>query len=101
MIHPPKVLRLLDMEIKVTIPALENMVDHTASGIGSVVGTMLLPWRADQEAGPFAISRDAVDNDPFRGGKEVSATSLDDCLGLSAEPSHAPVEHCRQRRMFL
>ena len=36
------------MEIK--IRAVEKLVDHVASGIGSVAGPMLAPWRARREA---------------------------------------------------
>lgn len=38
------------MNVPVTIPAIEKLVDHVASGIGSVAGTMLAPWQAKQEA---------------------------------------------------
>ena len=44
------------MEIKVSIPAVEKLVDYTASGIGSVAGTMLLPWSTRQEAKAKAIA---------------------------------------------
>ena len=33
-----------------TIPAIEKLVDHVASGIGSVAGPMLAAWRARREA---------------------------------------------------
>ena len=36
------------MELK--IPALEQLVDHVASGIGSIAGTILANWRAGKEA---------------------------------------------------
>ena len=42
-------------ELKVSIPAIEKLVDYTASGIGSVAGTMLHPWRARREAKAIAI----------------------------------------------
>ena len=44
------------MKIKVSIPAVEKLVDYTASGIGSVAGTMLLPWSTRQEAKAKAIA---------------------------------------------
>ncbi len=34
----------------VSIPAIDKLVDHVASGIGSVAGAMLAPWRAEREA---------------------------------------------------
>ncbi|MDE0300496.1 MAG: DUF2806 domain-containing protein [Candidatus Poribacteria bacterium] len=33
----------------VSIPALEKLVDYVASGVGSVAGPMLAPWKARQE----------------------------------------------------
>ena len=44
------------MEFRVSIPALYKLADYTASRIGSVAGTMLLPWRARQEAKARVIS---------------------------------------------
>ena len=38
------------MEIKVSIPAIEKLVDYSASGIGSVAGPMVASWKARQEA---------------------------------------------------
>ena len=38
----------MDMNIK--IPALEKLLDYTASGIGSVAGSMLAPWKASRDA---------------------------------------------------
>ena len=44
------------MELRVSIPGLEKLADYTASGIGSVAGTMLLPWRARKEVKARIIS---------------------------------------------
>ena len=38
----------------VNVPALEKLLDYTASGIGSVAGSMLAPWKARQEAKALA-----------------------------------------------
>lgn len=38
------------MDINVKIPALEKLVDYVASGVGSVAGPMLAPWKARKEA---------------------------------------------------
>ena len=38
------------MDINVRIPAIEKLVDYTASGIGSVAGSMLAPWQARRNA---------------------------------------------------
>ena len=35
--------------MNVNVPALDKLVDYVASGIGSVAGPMLAPWRARQE----------------------------------------------------
>ena len=32
------------MEIKVSIPGIEKLLDYSASGIGSVAGPMLVSW---------------------------------------------------------
>ena len=34
----------------VNLPAIEKLVDYAASGIGSVAGSMLAPWKARREA---------------------------------------------------
>ena len=38
------------MEINLNIPAIEKLLDYTASGIGSIAGPYLAPWKARQEA---------------------------------------------------
>lgn len=38
------------VNVPLTIPAIEKLVDHVASGIGSVAGPMLAAWRARREA---------------------------------------------------
>ena len=38
------------VEVNLTVPALEKLVDYTASGIGAVAGPMLAPWKARREA---------------------------------------------------
>ena len=38
------------MGFKVRIPAIEKLLDYSASGIGSVAGTLLASWKARQEA---------------------------------------------------
>ena len=38
------------MDLNVKVPALEKLVDYTASGIGAVAGPMLAPWKARKEA---------------------------------------------------
>ena len=43
-----KIPGVVDVEMKV--PAIEKLVDYTASGIGSIAGSMLAPWIARREA---------------------------------------------------
>ena len=37
-------------EIKITIPAIEKLLEYAASGVGAIGGSMLAPWRARHEA---------------------------------------------------
>ena len=38
------------MDVNLSVPALDKLVDYAASGIGSVAGPMLAPWQARREA---------------------------------------------------
>ena len=38
------------MDVNLKVPALEKLLDYAASGIGSVAGSMLAPWKARREA---------------------------------------------------
>ena len=38
------------MDINVNVPAIEKLLDYAASGVGSIAGPMLAPWKAGQEA---------------------------------------------------
>ena len=38
------------VDVTLKVPALEKLVDYTASGIGAVAGPMLAPWKARKEA---------------------------------------------------
>ena len=40
---------VFDMDIKLNIPAIEKLLDYTASGIGSIAGPYLAPWKARRE----------------------------------------------------
>ena len=46
----------MSIDIKLNIPALEKLMDYSASGIGSVAGPMLVSWKARQEAKAKAIT---------------------------------------------
>lgn len=47
------------MDVKIKIPALEKLLDYVASGIGSVAGPMLAPWRARRKAEAKVIAAQA------------------------------------------
>ena len=36
-------------ELPIKVPAIEKLLDYTASGIGAIAGPMLAPWRASRE----------------------------------------------------
>ncbi len=37
------------MDVNLNVPAIEKLLDYAASGIGSVAGSMLAPWKARRE----------------------------------------------------
>ncbi len=49
----------MNVDLTVTVPALEMLVKYTASGIGAVAGPLLAPWRAKREAQARLISAQA------------------------------------------
>jgi len=44
------------VEVVIKIPAIEKLLDYTASGVGAVAGPLLLPWRAYMEGKADRIS---------------------------------------------
>lgn len=44
------------LTVNIQVPALEKLIDYTASGIGSVAGPMLATWRARREAEALRIT---------------------------------------------
>ena len=40
----------MNVNVNLSVPALEKLVDYTASGIGSIAGSMLATWKARKEA---------------------------------------------------
>ena len=38
------------VDVNLKVPALEKLMDYTASGIGAIAGPMLAPWKAGREA---------------------------------------------------
>ena len=44
------------MDINIRVPALEKLLDYSASGIGSVAGSMLAPWKAGRDAKAKLVS---------------------------------------------
>ena len=39
----------VNLNVKVTVPALDKLIDYVASGIGATAGVALAPWRASRE----------------------------------------------------
>ena len=46
---------MVDLNIK-KVPAIEKLLDYTASGIGAIAGPMLAPWKASREGKAKLIS---------------------------------------------
>lgn len=44
------------VEVVIKVPAIEKLLDYTASGIGATAGPLLLPWRAHMEGKADRIS---------------------------------------------
>ena len=38
------------MDVKIKVPGIEKLLDYAASGVGSIAGPMLAPWKAGREA---------------------------------------------------
>ena len=47
------------MEIKVSVPAAEKLLDYTASGVGAIAGPMLATWTAKKRAEARAIEAES------------------------------------------
>ena len=68
------------VDLNVKVPALEKLVDYTASGIGAVAGPMLAPWKARKEAEARLIE------------SRAEADSLKLIADAQAEARHSLVE---------
>ena len=89
------------MSVPISIPAIEKLVDHVASGIGSVAGSMLAPWRAGKEARAKEIAAEGEARALL-----IQATAQADARQLLLSP-HNPVsgtlvisDRVRQRIRF-
>ena len=51
---------VVDLNVRVKVPALKKLVDYAASGIGAVAGSMLAPWKARQKAKARIIEADSL-----------------------------------------
>ena len=47
------------VDVSIKVPALEKLVDYTASGIGAVAGPMVATWKANKEAEAKRITAQA------------------------------------------
>ena len=52
----------MDVNINLNVPALEKLLDYVASGIGSVAGPMLAPWKARKESDAKMIATEGEAN---------------------------------------
>ena len=68
------------VDLNVKVPAIEKLVDYTASGIGAVAGPMLAPWKARKEAEARLIE------------SKAEADSLKLIADAQAEARHSLVE---------
>lgn len=50
------------MDINIKVPAIEKLVEYVASGIGSIAGSMLAPWKARKQAKAKLITAEAEAN---------------------------------------
>ena len=65
------------MDVNLNIPAFEKLLDYAASGIGSVAGPMLAPWRADKEAeAKRNAARGDADAQTIRAAGQAESLSL-------------------------
>ena len=78
------------VDVNLKVPALEKLVDYTASGIGAVAGPMLAPWRARQDAKARLLEAQA-DADSLRliAGAQADAQRS---LLASGEAGHGVLE---------
>ena len=50
---------MVDLNINIKVPAIEQLLKYTASGIGAVAGLILAPWKASREGKAELISAQA------------------------------------------
>ena len=62
-------------EVNLNVPAIEKLVDYSASGIGAVAGPLLAPWRAGREGKARVVAAHA-DAESHRINTESDAESL-------------------------
>ena len=78
------------VDVTLKVPAIEKLVDYTASGIGAVAGSMLAPWRAQQDAKAKLIEAQA-DADSLRLISDARADARRSLLA-SGEVGHRVLE---------
>ncbi len=50
------------MDVNINIPALDKLLEYTASGIGAIAGPMLAPWKSQREAKAKVIAAEGSAN---------------------------------------
>lgn len=92
----------ISINIKASIPALEKLVDYTASGIGAVAGSILAPWQARRQGQARIIAAEA-DATSARIIANAQAEARQTLIG-SGEPANVTVrinsEQVKQRVEF-
>ena len=76
------------MDFNLKVPAVDKLLDYTASGIGAVAGPMLAPWRARREATAFQIRAQGEAN----ALRTIAAAQSDARDALASNASNVQVE---------
>ena len=80
--------------LDLNVPAIEKLVDYTASGIGAIAGPILAPWKASRE-GKARVKAAEADAEVRRIGAESNAQSLQIIADAQAQARQAiakPIE---------
>ena len=70
-----RIQRVTDLNINLNVPALEKLMDYTASGVGAIAGLLLAPLRASRE-GKARLTAAKADAEVRRIEAESDAQSL-------------------------
>ncbi len=91
-------------EVKISVPAIEKLLDYTASGVGAVAGPMLANWRTEREgrarltAAQYDVEVRRIEAQSHAESLEIIAeaqTEARKSITKSADFSHGTVEFSR------